>query len=761
MKKQNLLWALLLSCTFPTLAYDFVVDGIYYKILSEDAVEVTNSGEYNCYSGDVIIPDNVTYNAITYRVTTIGEYAFYDCSNLLSIKIGSSIKTIGIAYDTYSFFGCNNLEYIEVDKENHYFHSTNNCLIRDTLYFDYGFITSSAEDAALILGCKNSIIPQNENILSISAYAFYNCKDIESLTIPETVTNIGIAAFKGCTNLKSINIPETITEISESLLEGCTSLEAITIPSQVIIINKAAFKDSGLKSIEIPNNVIDINEKVFYNCSQLSDVTIGKKVYYMADSVFHYCNNLKSITWNAIRYENFVNMKEYLFGQDDKGTSKIQTFIFGDSVKIIPKYLCYNLSAIESIHIPSSVTNIGEYAFFNCKGLKAFTLGENITNMEGTNFQECKNLTTINWNAKRYETDLNFYEANVTNFTFGDSVEYIPANLCKGMTEIASIKIPNSVTQMGESAFEGCTKMRTLHIGDGLTEFPSKAFAGCTGLLNLTVRAEMPPYLQANTFDKVSKSLLVHVPCTSVNSYKAAYYWNEFTNYQESFLLDFLVKSANPEQGSTLILQHPTCEDITATFKALPVNGYIFKEWNDGNTDNPRTISVVEDVEYVAYFEKGETGELKDATIEPTDNAATFSWPIIEGAASYVLIIWANEQQTEKFCTLTFNAEGQLTNIDFSHNAPAKTKDETPTNGLSFTVTGLSAGTAYAYTLSSYDSAGILLDSATGTFTTTTTNALEDITTTTPSVRKVLHNGTIYILKPNGNTFTIDGRKVN
>ena len=121
MKKQRILAALIavLCCSIAS-AEDFEVDGIYYNILSTEdkTVEVTYRGSYSSsydeYSGNVVIPSSVIYNGNTYSVTSIGGWAFYDCSSLTSITIPESVTSIGVAAFPY----CDVLTSIQVDSEN-------------------------------------------------------------------------------------------------------------------------------------------------------------------------------------------------------------------------------------------------------------------------------------------------------------------------------------------------------------------------------------------------------------------------------------------------------------------------------------------------------------------------------------------------------------------------------------------------------------------------------------------------------------------
>lgn len=112
----------------------------------------------------------------------------------------------------------------------------------------------------------------------------------------------------------------------------------------------------------------------------------------------------------------------------------------------------------------------------------------------------------------------------------------------------------------------------------------------------------------------------------------------------------------------------------------------------------------------------------EEVEIKADTTSATFTWPQIPGAASYQLIIYKDDTQTERLCTLTFNSNGQLTNIDFNPQGPSTKSAQTI---FKFTVTGLDAGRQYDYTMTALGSAGDILEEQEGTFETLTTSAQE------------------------------------
>ncbi len=160
----------------------------------------------------------------------------------------------------------------------------------------------------------------------------------------------------------------------------------------------------------------------------------------------------------------------------------------------------------------------------------------------------------------------------------------------------------------------------------------------------------------------------------------------------------------------------------------------------------------------IVVVEEGQNAS-DDVVVDPNDKSVEISWTPVEGAAYYVFVVYADESQVTKICTLTFNAWGFLTNIHFLPKKPALTPENNPFN---FTVTGLEANTTYGYSMSSYNEDETLITSKAGQFTTTSnvTTSVETPYIASPDeVRKVLENGTIYILR-NGEKYTIDGRKM-
>ena len=247
------------------------VDGIWYDFYTYDGTaRVTyrgsNVSEYsNEYSGEVVIPESVTYSGKTYSVTSIGDDAFYDCSGLTSVTIPSSVTSIG----NYAFQWCSGLTSVTIPNS-------------VTSIGKFAFDRCS--------GLTSVTIPNS--VTSIGNGAFSDCSGLTSVTIPNSVTSIGDYAFMFCTGLTSVTIPNSVTSIGERAFNGCRSLTSVTIPNSVTSIGDFAFMGcTGLTSVTIGNSVTRIGEYAFYNCTGLNSVTCyATTPPVLGDNVFYYVN---------------------------------------------------------------------------------------------------------------------------------------------------------------------------------------------------------------------------------------------------------------------------------------------------------------------------------------------------------------------------------------------------------------------------------------------------------------------------------------
>lgn len=297
-----------------------------------------------------------------------------------------------------------------------------------------------------------------------------------------------------------------------------------------------------------------------------------------------------------------------------KYRESITSILLPQTLTRIGSYAFKYCTKVTEICIPDAVTSIGEGAFFYCSALTSLTIPENLTSIEyGANFQWCTSLKKVIWNARncgitKYDNSYSppFGQSdNIESFTFGDEVETITPFLCSNRMKMTTINIPNSVTKIGESAFDFAKNLTTMFIPESVKSIEDNAFQNCDGLTALTCEAKTPPALGPLIFYKVNKSIPLYVPQQSIAAYQNAEQWKDFTNIQaidgSATGYTITVKANNDAWGTVSgsgTFPKDTIVDITAT----PATGYEFKQWSDGNTANPRKVTVLSDSVFTAVF---------------------------------------------------------------------------------------------------------------------------------------------------------------
>ena len=274
-------------------------------------------------------------------VTTIGKYAFLDCSSLKSITIPNSVTTIGAA----AFYYCTSLESLTIPN----------------------------------------------SVKTIGSQAFESCSSLTSVTIPNNVKTIERLSFAQCTSLANVTIPNGVTTIGEDAFSGCSSLINITIPNSVTAIEKRAFFSTSLANVTIPNNVTTIGERAFGHCSYLTSITIPNSVTTIGSYAFSNCNSLKNIT-----IPNSITVIEnYTF----ESCNSLTDITIPNTVTTIGMGAFSYCSDLTSIILPNSLTTIGKEAFRDCSLLTSITIPSNVETIGDVAFSGCSSLTEVNIQA--------------------------------------------------------------------------------------------------------------------------------------------------------------------------------------------------------------------------------------------------------------------------------------------------------------------------------------------------------------------------
>ena len=186
---------------------------------------------------------------------SVGRFAFWKCSGLKELTIGSSVTSIG----DYAFLACDDLESIKVDNGNTKYDSRNNC----------NAIIDKKRNT-LITGCKTTIIPNS--VTTIGECAFFNCRGLTSINIPNSVTIIRGQAFAGCDGLTSLTIGNSVSQIIDYAFSNCTCLTEVAIPNSVYAIGCSVFSNCGLTKVTIGKSVQSIGNNAFEYCFYLTEI---------------------------------------------------------------------------------------------------------------------------------------------------------------------------------------------------------------------------------------------------------------------------------------------------------------------------------------------------------------------------------------------------------------------------------------------------------------------------------------------------------
>ena len=212
-------------------------------------------------TGDLVIPESVEHEGVTYTVVAIQFSTFSNCHNLISVSIPNTVSYIGNA----TFYNCSGLTSVNIPDA----------------------VTRIGMD--LFAGCTSLIsIAIPNSVTSIEEYAFEHCTSLTSIDIPKSVTSIGDFTFENCSNLTSVHIGNSLTSIGNSVFKGCCSLAAITIPNSVTSISDFAFEDcSSLTSVIISEGVTSIGWNAFAQCTSLTSIaSLATTPPYLYPSVF-------------------------------------------------------------------------------------------------------------------------------------------------------------------------------------------------------------------------------------------------------------------------------------------------------------------------------------------------------------------------------------------------------------------------------------------------------------------------------------------
>ena len=358
-------------------------------------------------------PNTITTVVVQSGITTVGSYAFHNCTNLTSVELPNTVTLI----DDYAFSGCTALK-------NFYF--------PDNLK-EIG-IASFSDCTAL----TSVWLPDSFSL--IGNYAFKNCSSMTDFihNVPYYNTFDRRGVFYGCSSLKTFTFPDTARDVATEFFYGCSSLNNITLPDTIERIGSEAFFGcTSLTTINFPEDLGQIKNGAFYNCSSLNNIQLPTKLYTLEFSCFYGCSSLTSIT--LPRY-----------------------------IQSVPSYAFYNCTSLTEVILPNNITEIESYAFQGCSALRSISLPKNLETIKSNAFNSCTALSEIQFPSSVYA--INGYAFRnctaLTSIMLPEKLITISEGMFYDCTALTEIYIPSRVQFIEIAAFKNCNALKTVHYSD-------------------------------------------------------------------------------------------------------------------------------------------------------------------------------------------------------------------------------------------------------------------------------------------------------
>jgi len=588
--------------------------------LNNGVLTISGTGPMRNYSYDdyrapwYSLRANITTIIINNGVTSIGGYAFQECTGLTSIDIPTSVTSIGSCAFNY----CTNLASITIPNS-------------------VASIGNSAfSDCSSLVAIE---IP--DSVTTIESRTFEYCSKLASVRLGCGVKSIHKYAFLYCYKLTSINIPYGITEIDEDLFRSArlknieinsdsiisknyTSskslkdyfgvyVESYTFGDSVRSIGEFAFAGStNLPSITIPNTITSIGQYAFYECTNLTSVFLN------SNAVLNGCDPGSQLTDCGLGKIFGSRVREYIIGEDVTsigyyafyGCNLLSSVTIPNTVTSIGNCAFYNCYNLTTINIPNSVNRIGTSAFLGCTSLTSVTLPDSITDIGEHAFEGCTSLPVYD-NLRYADTYLaGSVNGGYSTYTIKEGTRFIGSKVFDSYATLTSITIPDGVIAIGQQAFQGCQNLSEITLPSSVKYIGNMAFNTCY-FNTFTCYAEIPPATGDIVFYNVDLSKrTLYVPAGSVEVYRSTPPWSGFCDnstghphiYPISTLETYTITFLNYDGTELQVLtdvEEGTIPSYTGTTPTRPDDEqytYSFSGWA------PTIVAATADATYTAQF---------------------------------------------------------------------------------------------------------------------------------------------------------------
>ncbi|MBQ9209274.1 MAG: leucine-rich repeat protein [Oscillospiraceae bacterium] len=451
-------------------------------------------------------------------------------------------------------------------------------------------------------------------VTSLSPYAFFNCTNLKTVDLTDTITTIGCSCFMNCQSLEEIYIPDSVNEIGDEVFwmcynlskvrlspntavipmrafESCDSLTEINIPEGVTHIGDWAFSgDDLVASISLPSTLKSIGICAFEGCgfhsiyqqTELSEVYIPSGVEHIGGGAFSR-SAISNIIVSDNPYYDFIDNVLYDVSRKTLvqyiDSSSINTFNVPEGVETIDDYAFSNSWYLDSINLPDSLSKIGEGSFTYFKNLKQINIPAGVSEIGSKAFEICLNLSEIRLPPEI--TTINERTFNgcrkLTSITIPESVTYIGSQALAS-TGIENITIPNNVTEIDWTAFDSCEQLSSVVIGKSVSCLDYSLFWSLKSLNSVSILNPdciIPDTPAGGNHDCIPSGVTLYgIPGSTAQVY-AEKYGREFVPMEDVQLSPKFEGHRlvlNGQIGVDFFVSIPTDFDLTTTYIQFEIN---------------------------------------------------------------------------------------------------------------------------------------------------------------------------------------------
>lgn len=546
--KRILIFIIITIHSILCFSQEFEFNGIFYNILDRESHICETRPGYITYnprcthagnelSREIEIPEVVTYEGEEFKVVKIGEFGFFQTSDLHSIKLSDAIIEIG--QNAFRYSGLKTVQMgssIALIGASAFYQTPVTDVIIPNInvwcnikFEDYNSNPLWFRNATLT-GCQSTVLELPEGLCQINNYAFAGLASLEELKIPCSVSIIGEDAFHSCVNLKSLSFEDSNKEIFipenafyqcpiENLYLGrtlqfeetyssaypygyktpfsslCDNIQELTIGPNVSLIQTGLFQSSKhLSTIKVLDAPLDIKDHAFHYCIKLKDVDFGRRIISIGNDAFSSTKELYNIIlpedlvfigerafcMSGVRNVSFENSKLALLNSVFQDCYDLESVDFGDNIIHIGEKSFEWCTALKKVTFPINLLSIGEDAFSHCANLQKACIPKAVQRIGMDAFSYCERLDSLIVEDAIESQTLSMgqiFRSPIKYMYMGRNIEFQQEGLWN--TELNNLVVGNLVTKIQGLSFRNCENLKNVLLGSKVEKIGMDAFRYC------------------------------------------------------------------------------------------------------------------------------------------------------------------------------------------------------------------------------------------------------------------------------------------